>query len=257
MSALNLALHFVRREVSNRYLGSFSGGLWALLQPLIQLAVYSVVFMYVFRAPAPDGAGAYGYVPFLVMGLWPWNAFAESLGRATTVIQDNAALIGKVALPREVLVFATVAATFLVQTIGFCGIVVALRLFGVPVDFLGLPLALAGFAQLAVLALGFAMLFAALQVFVRDLAAALPQLLMLWMFASPVFYARASLPARYRSWLDWNPYAHYPEFFRAVLLGGEQVGPQAQVASLLVALLVLAAGVFVFRRLGPHFEDFL
>ncbi len=256
MPALRLALHFIRRELRNRYLGSFSGGLWALFQPLIQLAVYSFVFVYVFKAKVP-GANAPGYVPFLVMGMWPWNAFAESLARATTSIQDNAALIGKVALPREVLVLSAVAANFLLQGIGFCAIVIALRLFGVPVDLLALPLALLGYLQLFILALGFAFLFAAIQVFVRDLSSALPQLLMLWMFASPVFYARASLPERYQGFMGLNPFTHYVEFFRAVLLHSGEISLYSQAISLIVAVIVLAIGYAVFLRLGPHFEDFL
>ena len=256
MPALSLALHFIRRDIRNRYLGSFSGGLWALLQPLIQLAVYGFVFVYVFKASVP-GRDAPGYVPFLALGLWPWTAFAEGVTRATTAIQDNAALIGKVALPRAVLVFAAVASSFLIQGLGFCAIVIALRLGGVPIDLLALPLALCGFVQLFILALGFAFLFAAVQVFVRDLAPALPQLLMLWMFASPIFYARESLPERYQGWLDFNPFTHYVEFFRATLLHSGSVGLASQAISLAVALAVLAVGYAVFRRLGPHFEDFL
>jgi ABC-type polysaccharide/polyol phosphate export permease len=256
MPAFRLALHFIRRDIRNRYLGSFSGGLWALVQPLIQLAVYGFVFVYVFHAKVP-GADAPGYVPFLALALWPWAAFSESITRATTVIQDNAALINKVAMPREVLVFAAVAASFLVHGIGLCAIAFALRAFGVPIDLLALPLALAGFMQLFLLALGFAFLFAAVQVFVRDLAPALPQLLMLWMFASPVFYARDSLPARYQDWFQFNPFTHYPEFFRALLLHSGSTGLRAQAISLAVALFVLMLGLTVFRRLNPHFEDFL
>lgn len=256
MPALHLALHFIRRDIRNRYLGSFSGGAWSLLQPLIQLAVYGFVFVYVFKARVP-GADAPGYVPFLALALWPWVAFSESLARAATSIQDNAALIGKIALPREVLVFAAVAANFLIHAVGFCAVVLALRLFGVPIDLTGLPLALCGFVQLSILALGFAFLFAAIQVFVRDLAPALPQLLMLWMFASPVFYARESLPERYQGWLDFNPFTHYAEFFRAVLLHTGQLGITAQALSLLIAVTVLALGFGAFRRLAPHFEDFL
>lgn len=256
MPALRLALHFIRRDIRNRYLGSFSGGLWALIQPLAQLAVYGFVFVYVFKARVP-GADAPGYVPFLALALWPWTAFAEGLTRATTAIQDNAALIGKVAIPREVLVFSAVAASFLVQGAGFLAIIVALRLFGVPVDLLGLPLAVAVYAQLFVLALGFAFLFAAIQVFVRDLAAALPQLLMLWMFASPVFYARESLPAAYRPALGVNPFTHYPEFFRAELLRMPPPSLTGDALAVAGAVLVLLVGWVVFRRLNPHFEDFL
>ena len=256
MPALRLALHFIRRDIRNRYLGSFSGGLWALLQPLIQLAVYGFVFVYVFNAKVP-GADAPGYVPFLALGLWPWVAFSEGISRATTAIADNAPLIAKVAMPREVLVFAAVAASFLVHGVGFCAIVFALRAFGVPVDLLALPLALGGFVQLFLLALGFAFACAAVQVFVRDLAAALPQLLMLWMFASPVFYARESLPVRYRDWLQFNPFAFYPEFFRAWLLRNGTISPGAQALALSIALALLLFGHLVFRRLNPHFEDFL
>ena len=256
MPALRLALHFIRRDIRNRYLGSFSGGLWALLQPLIQLAVYGFVFVYVFKAKVP-GADAPGYVPFLALGLWPWVAFSEGISRATTAIADNAPLIAKVAMPREVLVFAAVAASFLVHGVGFCAIVLALRAFGVPVDLLALPFALAGFVQLFLLALGLAFVGSAVQVFVRDLAAALPQLLMLWMFASPVFYARESLPARYQGWLDCNPFAFYPEFFRAALLHNGTLALPAHAIALVVAAAMLASGLLVFRRLDAHFEDFL
>ena len=256
MPALRLALHFIHRDLRSRYLGSFSGGLWALVQPLVQLAVYSFVFVYVFKAKAP-GADAPGYVPFLALALWPWSAFAESLTRATTAIQDNAALIGKVAIPREILVFASVSAGFIVQGIGFLAIIIALRLFGVPIDLFALPLAAVGYLQLFVLALGFAFLFAAIQVFVRDLSAALPQLLMLWMFASPVFYARESLPEAYRPLLGFNPFTHYPEFFRGVLLQTPAPALASDAIALLGAVLVLVVGWVVFRRLNPHFEDFL
>ena len=256
MPALRLALHFIRRDIRNRYLGSFSGGLWALFQPLIQLAVYGFVFVYVFKAKVP-GADAPGYVPFLALALWPWTAFSESLMRATTAIQENAALIRKVAMPRQVLVFAAVAASFLIHGVGFIAIILALRLFGVPVDLLGLPLLLAGYAQLFVLALGFAFFLAAVQVFVRDLSAALPQLLMLWMFASPVFYARDSLPEQYRGAMGINPFTHYPEFFRGALLHTLAPPWASDGIALLGAFVVLGIGLVVFRRLDPHFEDFL
>src|SRR5689334_7888342 len=104
----SLVAHFIRRELRNRYLGSLSGGLWALLQPLAQLAIYGFVWAYVFKMRLPGGdASPAAVVPFLALGVWPWNAFAESISRSATVIQENAGLIGKVALPRSVLVIAT------------------------------------------------------------------------------------------------------------------------------------------------------
>jgi len=254
--AANLAFHFIRREVRSRYLGSFSGGLWALLQPLIQLAVYGVVWVYVFKAPAP-GNGAIGFVPFLALGLWPWNAFSETLLRATNAIPENAGLIGKVALRREVLVIAAASASFLLHGVGFCAICVAMWLWGVPINLLALPLAVLTYLQLFVFALGLALVFAAVQVFVRDLSQVLAQLLPMWMFASPIFYAREFLPERYRGWLSWSPISYYVEAFRAILLGTNEISLFDQSVSLLIAIAMLAFGFVVFRRLSPHFEDFL
>jgi lipopolysaccharide transport system permease protein len=256
MSALALTTHFVRREIRNRYLGSFSGGLWALIQPLIQLAVYGFVWIYVFRMRIPGGDNAPGIVAFLALGVWPWNAFAEAVVRATTAVQDNAALIGKVALPREELVFSSVASSFLLHALGFCAILLVFWLYGTPLRGLGVPLAAALFLQLFVLALGFALLFAAIQVFVRDLGQTLAQLMPLWMFAGPVLYPRDYLPERFRGWLDYNPFTFYPEALRETLLGYGSTGTPWIVAGV-IALALLALGYGVFRRLSPHFEDFL
>ena len=256
MSAFALTSHFVRREIRNRWLGSFSGGLWALLQPLIQLAVYGFVWVYVFRMRIPGFESGSGIVAFLAIGMWPWNAFAESLNRATTAVQDNAALIGKIALPRELLVLASVVSSFLLHGIGFCAVVLVLWLSGMPVHPGGLPVAALVFAQLFVLALGFAFLFAAIQVFVRDLAPTLAQLMPLWMFAGPVLYPRDYLPERFRGWLDWNPFTFYPEALREALLGYGSAG-QPWLAALVIASALLLLGYGVFRRLSPHFEDFL
>jgi len=253
-----LAAHFVQRELRNRYLGSISGGLWALLQPLAQLAIYGFVWAYVFNMHAPGEDTSPGaVVPFVALGMWPWNAFAEAITRSTTVIQDNAGLIGKVALPREVLVFASVSASFLLHGLGFCAIMLVFALFGMSVKLILLPLALLVWVQLFVLALGFAFLFSAVQVFVRDLAQALGQIMPLWMFASPVLYSRELLPEAYRGWLSFNPFSFYPEYYRAILLGIGHAGARASVIAVLVAIAVCTIGYRVFRRLNPRFEDFL
>ena len=253
-----LVSHFIRRELRNRYLGSLSGGLWALLQPLAQLAIYGFVWAYVFKMRPPGGdASPAAVVPFLALGVWPWNAFAESITRSATVIQDNAGLIGKVALPRSILVIATASSSFLLHGVGFCAILIVLSLLGMPIALIKLPLALLGFVLLYVLALGFAFLFAAVQVFVRDLSQVLAQIMPLWMFVSPVLYSREFLPPAYRGWLDFNPFTFYPEFFRALLLGIGTMELLAIFFALIIAGAVCALGYAVFRRLDSRFEDFL
>ncbi|MET0230154.1 MAG: ABC transporter permease [Rhodanobacteraceae bacterium] len=255
MSVARLTLRFFRRELENRFAGSFTGGLWALFQPLIQLAVYSFVFVHVMKARIP-GADAPGFVPFLVTALWPWFAFSEAIVRSTTVVQDNAALIGKVALPREVLVIATVATSFTVHLTGYIAILVVLALSGTRIDLAGLAPAILLFVPLFALALGFALIAASTQVFVRDLSQALPQVFMLLQFAAPIFYD-ASQTGDFGRWLVLNPFTFYADAFHALLLHHGEVGLRRLAIALAVAAVVLFVGHRVFRRLDPHFEDFL
>lgn len=256
MKAARLAAHFIRRELRERYRGSFTGFGWALLQPLLQLAIYAFVFVEIFKARLP-GADAPGYVPFLIVGLWPWVAFSDALVRATVAIESNAGLIGKVALPRAVLVLAPCAASFLLHIGGFVAIVIVLALAGQGASLAWLPLALMLYVPLFVLAFGIALVFAAAQVFVRDLAQVLGQVLMLVMFASPVFYTRANLPEPWQPWLDLNPFTFYAEGFRSLLLGYGTFDLRGLAIACAVAIAALVIGRWVFRRLDPHFEDFM
>jgi lipopolysaccharide transport system permease protein len=256
MPAVALTLRFLQRDLRNRFAGSFSGVLWALFQPLLQLAITSFVFIHVFKARVP-GADAIGFVPFLATALWPWTAFAEAILRSTTAIQDNAALIGKVALPKEVLVLASVGTSFAIHIVGFVAVVFVLAAAGQGVRLQAVPAALLLYIPLAALSLGLALICASIQVFVRDLVQALGQLLPLLMFGAPVYYDRLQLPERFRSLLDFNPFTFYAESFRALLLGHGDIGLGRILAALLIAAAVLGLGHWLFRRLDPHFEDFL
>jgi lipopolysaccharide transport system permease protein len=256
MRRLALAAHFIRRELRERYRGSFTGFGWAFLQPLLQLAIYAFVFVQIFKARIP-GADAPGYVPFLVVAMWPWIAFSDAVMRSTTAILDNAALIGKVALPREILVLAPCSASFLLHAGGFVAILLALAATGRGIQISMLPLALLLYVPMFAYTLGVALMFSAFQVFVRDLVQILAQLLSLMMFAAPIFYDRANLPSRFQPYLDLNPFTFYVEAMRSLLLGYGDFPWHGLLLALPIALLSLALGHWLFRRLDPHFEDFL
>src|SRR3569623_482022 len=256
MRALRLAVHFAHRDFRKRYMGSFSGSIWALLQPMLQLAGFAFFFSYVFRQRAP-GASQLGYVPYLFVAKWPWLAFAESLQRCTLSLQENAGLLTKVPIPRISLVVAPMLATYAVNAIGYFAILVVFCISSPTMLASGIPLALLGQFGLMFFALGFALLLAPLQVFVRDIAPALPQLTLLWMFLSPVFYNRQDLPENYRGWLDFNPYTAFAEFFRWTLLDKPAPTPRAVAVALGASALLLVSGYGVFKRLQSHVEDFL
>lgn len=251
-----LVREFLWRELRTRFAGSISGGLWALFQPLIQLCVYYFAFVFIFKVTVP-GENPPGYLPFLAAGMWPWFAFSEAVVRATTVIHENAALIGKVAVPRAILVFASVASSFLIHVTGFIFIIAVLALTTNDIDMLGIVPALLLMAPLFVFGLGLALLLSAVQVFIRDLAQVLSQLMTMLMFAAPILYARSAMPERFRAAMDLHPFTFYAESSRALLLDYGNFSFARLATACAIALAMLLVGYWAFRRLDPHFEDFL
>ena len=244
----------LRRELEERYRGSLLGAAWLLLLPLLQLAVLAWVFGQLL--PARAHGGDLPYAAFLALGLWPWNLFANAANRGVTALTDNAALIGKVAVPHVLYVDARVAAGALVDLGGFIVVLAALLAFGIGLELDGLPVAAAGLAVVGIHALAFARLLAVLQVFLRDIATLVGQLLVLGFFLTPVLYDRSLLPAMAAHWLGLNPLVAPVETVRDGLTG---VPPDwwALGLSLVLGLMLLGLANLFLRRARSHLEDFL
>ena len=245
----------LRRELEERYRGSLLGAAWLLLLPLLQLAVLAWVFGALLPARAMGG-GELPYAAFLALGLWPWNLLANAVNRGVTALTDNAALIGKVTVPHGLYVDTRVAASALIELAGFAIVLLALWLWGVPLDWTGLPALAAGLGVVAVLALALSRLLAVLQVFLRDIAALTSQLLVLGFFMTPVLYDRALLPPAVSPWLALNPMTVPVEAIRAGL-SGAPVDWQALAVCAVAAGLLLVLAQWLMRRGRAHLEDFL
>lgn len=246
-----------RREIRSRFIGSASGWIWLILNPLLLLAVYSFVFGVIFQARVPPGLEM-PFVAWLAVALWPWLMFSEGVLRGAQAIRDHAALISKVALPREMLVLASVTSVFVLHLAGYAAVLLALAaIVGVDLSLLGLPRMLLALATLYVLTVGFALALSAIQVYVRDLEQALPTVFMFWFFLTPILYAPSLLPAKYAAWLDLNPMTWWMAEIRDALLHARPVPGTAALAMIVGSLIVLWLGRVIFRRLSPYFEDFL
>jgi len=252
----NIFRQLVSRSIRTDYLENLTGFAWLILQPLLLLAVYAFVFTTIFQARIPD-ADSVGFIPYLAVAFWPWTAFSEAVLKASNTVTANAALIGKVAFPSELLTLSAVAATFLMHMVGYSAVLIVLQLSGTDVHWIGVLGAIPLIILLGVLASGIGLIAAALQVFVRDVAQILPPLMTFWFFMTPILYSEAVLPPEMAAWIAWNPMSSFMDALRGLILFGDfWVGWNALIVSVL-AILLLWVGLRFFRRLAGHFEDFL
>jgi ABC-type polysaccharide/polyol phosphate export permease len=246
----------VARAVRTDYLHNLTGFAWLIVQPLLLLAVYAFVFTTIFKARAPAGE-ALGFVPFLAVAFWPWTAFSESVLRASGAVSANAALIGKVAFPSELLPLSTVAATFLMHMVGYLAVLVVLQLLGTPLYWPGLLAALPLLALLCLFACALSLFASALQVFVRDVGQILPPLMTFWFFTTPILYSAEVLPPSLAAAMRFNPMAWYAERLRDFLLHRDFTLGPADLVVPVVTVVLFGLALAFFRRFSTHFEDFL
>ncbi len=258
---MNLLSHpifwqLVSRSIRTDYLENLTGFAWLILQPLLLLAVYAFVFTTIFKARIAD-AGLIGFVPYLAVAFWPWTAFSEAILKGSGTVTANAALIGKVAFPSELLPLAMVTATFIMHMSGYLAVLLVLQASGTDIHWLGLLAALPLLFLLYLLAGALSLFTSALQVFVRDVAQILPPLMTFWFFTTPILYGTSVLPAGMAAWLQWNPLAWFVARLRAAILSGGFEAGWPDLVVPLVTLILFWLGLKFFRRFAGHFEDFL
>ena len=246
--------NFFHRELFSRYLGSVTGLAWAFVHPLALLAVYHYVFTTIFKTGAMNGKS---FLLFVAVALWPWLAAQEGLQRGTTSIAGYGGLIRKVAFPHELIVYASVAATLSLQLAGYLAVLVVLALFGEPVHFEGLLLALPLWLILAIAVTGLSLALGALQVYIKDVEHVLMPLLMILMYLTPILYPLSLVPESMKPWVAANPFAYLVERLRDALLDGRIALQWQDAIALAAAIAVFAGGRWIFVRLSPQFEDFV
>ena len=249
-----LFLQLVRRDLAVRYAGSFGGIGWALLGPLLQCGIYTLVFSVIVRIPPPPGFGGH-YAEFLLAGLLPWLGFQDALARSASAVTDHAQLVKKLSFPVETLVFSALAAALLLQAVAIVVFSTASVAAGAGTIRL-LPL-LAGFVLEFLVLLGPALAFAAINVLFRDFSQILGPLLSILFYLTPIIYPENLVPESLSLGLSVNPLRDIAGLFRAGLLGMETPPVGRVVAWAAVSSVLAFFGAVFFGRTRKTFPDVL
>jgi len=237
------------REIKARYRGSVLGFLWSLANPLLLLAVYSLVFGLIFQQRIE---GARPYPLFLISGLFPWIWISTSILEGTMSIVSNAGLIRKAAFPGELLPLVSVLSN-LIHFLFALPVLAAALLIGRFLDFpvggwtfLLLPLVVA--VQVPMIA-GIALALSALNVHFKDVRDMTTHAITLLFFLTPILYLLEVLPGKLQLLIHANPFTPFVLAYQEVLFHGTVPGPVRWLAMVGISALLWAAGASLFERL--------
>ncbi len=244
-----LVASFTLRDIKLRYKQTGLGIAWAVLQPLLTMAIFTIFFGGLAHIPS-DGVP---YPLFVLAALLPWTLFAEGLTRSTTTMVTNANIMTKVYFPRLVMPLSSIISPLVDFAVSFIILLVMMVYYGYAptLNIVFLPL----FLLLALAtSFGVGLWLSALNVKYRDFQYTVPFLIQIWMFASPVVYASSLVPESLRVWYGLNPMAGVIEGFRWALLGTGT--PSAMVlVSVGMVVVLLVSGMFYFRRMEQYYAD--
>ena len=245
-AARQLLRNLTVRELKVRYKRSVLGFLWSLLNPLLLMGVFTVVFGVIFKASIED------FPIFFIVGYLPWSFFQASVQTATGVVVGSGSLVKKVYFPREVLPLSCVTSQLVHFALAEMVLLVVLAATGYNF-FPYLPVALLATLLLVVFSAGMSLLFAALNTRFRDVQELSGILFLVWFYLTPVVYTPTLVPPRWRWVTNLNPLSHILELFRDAQYSLDWPRLSTIGAAALSALVALGLGAVVFSRMAADF----
>ena len=246
----DLLLILAERDVKLRYKQTALGLIWVILQPTAGAVIFAAVFGRLIGVPS-EGVP---YLLFVYAGMLPWTLFAGVVQRAGGSLIADSRLISKVYFPRLIVPLASAGAVLVDFLVALAFMAVLLLVYACPVTWnvLALP---ALVALLLLIAVGVALWVSSLSIYYRDFAYALPFVLQVWTYASPVVYSAQMVPERWSLLYSLNPIVGVIEGFRWALLGRAEFPALPLGVALIVGTLVFVGGAMVFRRTERRFAD--
>ena len=241
----------VVRDIKVRYKQTMLGGLWAILQPFMNMVVFTIFFGHLAKIPSDQ----LPYPIFVYTALLPWQFFSGGIGSSGNSLVANSHLISKVYFPRMIIPAASLGAGCLDFLIAFILLIVMMIYYGISpgIGILLFPILM---TLVAVAALGVGMILAALNVAYRDFRYVIPFLVQFWLFATPVIYPVSIVPEQWRWLINLNPMAGLITGIRSSLLDLPLSWPDIWISgSISMGLFVI--GIFYFKKMERRFADII
>ena len=238
----------IKKDIRGKYKSSILGVLWSFLNPLLQLAVYAIVFPLIMKSNIPN------YTVFVCCGLIPWTFFSTAISRTSFVMVENANIIKKVYFPREILPISIVTSemvNFIISTIIILAFVIAYGIgFSWYIVFYPVILIIQ-----YILLIGISLLVSSITVYIRDLQHFIGILLQLLFYATPIVYGLDIIPQSFRWILKINPMSYIIDGYRSIFYYQRMPDFVGLGIVLAISVILCIIGYLIFNKLQKKFAE--
>ena len=252
----HFVLSSIRIELISRFARSKLGGLWVIINPLAQVAIYALILSNILAAKLPGIDNKFAYPIYLMSGLLAWNLFSEIINRCLNLFIEQGNLIKKMNFPRITLPSIVIGSSLLNNILLLAAMLGIFALLGhsFSIEMLWLiPLTL----TVVSLALGIGLILGVMNVFLRDIGQIVPIILQMWFWFTPIIYPENIIPESYRHLLNLNPMYPVISAYHKVL--AYNTTPTLNVIAIIAAisLALMLLSLFIFRRASAEMVDVL
>jgi lipopolysaccharide transport system permease protein len=244
------------RDFSSRYRGSLGGLTWSVIQPLVMMVIYTIVFSLFLKIRFSTDASPFTFSVYLLCGLLPWTAFSEGMSRSKEIIRGNINLVKRVVFPLEILPINLALAATIQQVIGLILLVPLAWVVSGNLYWTILLVPAILLMQL-LFAAGMNWITASLAVYLPDIGQMINLILAVWMFLTPIFYPEDVVPTRALILFEINPMARLVHLYRGVFMTGQLPSLGYLLGTFFSCLLIFLIGHFWFKHTKSGFADVL
>ena len=250
---IRLTSVFLAQDLRGRYVGSTMGIFWNIINPLITISLYTLVFQVILKQKSNDHPY---YIVYLFCGMLPWMAVSEALIRSTVTILENANLVKKVVFPKEILIINVILSSFTHELIGLALFMILLIAVGTPPGIYASLIILVFMLQL-IFSAGLGFFFSTLNIFVRDTTPLLQSTLFLWFLSTPIIYPSEALPLWIQKYCLLNPLYLLVRMYRSVLLKNQLMDIKELIIFCVMTIAIFFVGIVYFKKNKQEFADYI
>lgn len=256
MRHLKMAFDFAKRDFKERYMGMGLGQLWFILNPVIMITIYSIIFSELMKLKADISDHAFSYSVYIVPGIIAWTAFTTLINRTREIFSSRAGLIKKINVPAytyQISIFITETLILLLSM--FLGMIFLLLVnYPLTLSFLWLlPIILLQ----SIFAFAFGVILSLFAPFIKDLKVVVPIFLQLWFWMTPIIYMQELIASKYPWILTYNPFYYYVHLYQDIFVFGKSPTFASLLIITLLSFSTLALAAYLYKKMVSTIKDII